>query len=182
MRNIVFIGFMGVGKTTIGELVAKKLVRDFVDIDKEIEREFDMPIPLIFKTLGEKKFREKEKEVIFSVCKNQLQVISLGGGAFLQDEVRNFCLANSIVFYLDITWSSWKERLNIIVDNRPVLQDRSLEDIENIFNERKEIYSMHNSKFNTDNLDADEMADYITDTIKFSWDLYDPQRDRDQDF
>ena len=47
-KNIVFIGFMGAGKTTIGKLVAKKLYRDFIDIDEEIEKEYNMPIPKIF--------------------------------------------------------------------------------------------------------------------------------------
>ena len=61
-RSIVFIGFMGVGKTTIGKLVAKKLYRDFIDIDVELEKEFKMPIPQVFQQLGEKAFREKEKE------------------------------------------------------------------------------------------------------------------------
>ncbi len=182
LRNIVFIGFMGVGKTTIGELVAKKLLRDFIDVDKEIEREFNMPISEIFKTIGEMNFREKEKETISNICTKQLQVISLGGGAFLQKEIREICLSGSVVFFLDITWSSWKERLNIIVDSRPVLHGRSLEEIEAMFYNRQEIYAMHNSKFNTDNFDAEEMANYITETIKFSWDLYDPQQDQHNGF
>lgn len=173
MRSIVFIGFMGVGKTTIGELVAKKLLRDFVDIDKEIEKDFHLSIPEIFQTFGEPAFRDKERELIFSVCKRPLQVISLGGGAFLQSAVRQFCLAHCIVFYLDMTWDSWKERINVIVDNRPVLQGRTMEDIEKVFHERKAIYSLHNSKFDIGDWDAEGMAEYIVDTIKLSWDLYD---------
>jgi len=58
-KSIVFVGFMGVGKTTIGKLVAKKLFRDFVDADEEIEKEFGMPATTIFETYGEKRFREK---------------------------------------------------------------------------------------------------------------------------
>jgi shikimate kinase len=52
-KSIVFVGFMGVGKTTIGRLVAKKLYRDFVDIDEEIEKEFGMPTTEIFEKFGE---------------------------------------------------------------------------------------------------------------------------------
>ena len=55
---------MGVGKTTIGRQVAKKLYRDFVDIDEEIEKEFGMPTTEIFEKFGEKTFREREESMI----------------------------------------------------------------------------------------------------------------------
>ncbi|MEH7607098.1 shikimate kinase, partial [Priestia megaterium] len=92
-KSIVFIGFMGVGKTTIGEMVAKKLYRDFVDIDQEIEREFNMPTSQIFKEHGETFFRQKEKEVINRLSQQRLKIISLGGGAFLQEEIQEICLS-----------------------------------------------------------------------------------------
>src|SRR4051794_29924705 len=98
-KSIVFVGFMGVGKTTIGKLVAKKLDRDFIDIDEEIEKEFKMPATKIFETFGEKTFREREKALILSLSKQPLNVISVGGGAFLQEDIRNACLANCLVFY-----------------------------------------------------------------------------------
>lgn len=82
-QNIVLIGFMGVGKTTIGSHLARKLYRDFVDIDQEIEQEYNMPTTEIFKTYGEKGFREIEKDHILKLCSNtRLKVISVGGGAF----------------------------------------------------------------------------------------------------
>ncbi|MDR4887766.1 shikimate kinase [Fredinandcohnia sp. QZ13] len=172
-KSIVFIGFMGVGKTTIGKLVAKKLFRSFVDIDQVIEKEFNMPTSQIFKQIGEKAFREKEKEVISNYCTQKLKIISLGGGAFLQKEIRDICLKNCIVFYLDVSWDSWKERIDILIDSRPVLQGRSLEEIEKLFIERQDIYSLHHSKLNTDNHDVEEIADYIIESLKLAWELYD---------
>src|SRR5690625_165723 len=129
-KSIVFIGFMGVGKTTVANLVAKKLYRDFIDIDQEIEKEYNMTTTEIFKTFGEDEFRAKEKEYILNYCKQPLKVISVGGGAFLQEEIKKACLDHSIVFYLDISWKSWKKRLNMLIDSRPVLQNKPLEDIE----------------------------------------------------
>ncbi|MGE7596517.1 shikimate kinase [Peribacillus frigoritolerans] len=174
MQSIVFIGFMGVGKTTIGQKVARKLYRDFIDIDQEIEKEFNMPTTEIFKKFGEKAFREKEKSVIESLSQQQLKIISVGGGAFLQEDIRNICLTNCIVFYLDLSWEYWKERIGLLIDSRPVLQSRSLEEIEELFYTRQEIYSYHHSKVNTNHLDVDEVADFIVDSLKVAWDIYEP--------
>lgn len=175
-KSIVFIGFMGAGKTTVGQIVAQKLYRTFIDIDQEIEKEYGMPTSEIFKKIGEKPFREKEKALISNYCQQKLKVISVGGGAFLQKEIRDICLENSIVFYLDVSWSSWKERLNILIDSRPVLQGKSLEEIEELFNKRQDTYSLHNSKFKTDNLQVEEVADYIIESLKLAWDIYEPNR------
>src|SRR5699024_158245 len=138
----VFIGFMGVGKTTIAQLVAQKLYRDFVDIDQEIEKEYQMPTSSIFQQFGEDQFRAEEKAYTFHYCKQPLKVISLGGGAFLQVEIR------------------------------PVLQNKSLKEIEALFQERKSIYNEHNSRFVTDDTEAEEVADYIIHSLKLTWDIY----------
>ncbi|MBP3039869.1 shikimate kinase [Bacillaceae bacterium Marseille-Q3522] len=171
-KNIIFIGFMGVGKTTIGKAVAKKLFRDFVDIDVEIEKQFGMPVSEIFNRYGEKVFREKEKQLITEHCKKKLQIISVGGGAFLQEEVKKICLASCIVFYLDLSWESWKERISLIVDSRPVLKGKSIDDMEDLFHKRKEIYASHHSKVTTDHKNIEEIADYIVESLKWAWEIY----------
>lgn len=172
-KSIIFIGFMGVGKTTIGRLVAKKLYRDFVDIDEEIEKFFDMPVKDIFATYGEKTFRNKEKELVLKFCNKRLQVISLGGGAFLQKEIKEACLKNGIVIFLDLSWESWKDRIHLLIDSRPVLQGKSWEELEKLYYERQQIYKEHHSKINTDDLDVEEAANFIADAIKLTWELHD---------
>ncbi|RBW70681.1 shikimate kinase [Bacillus taeanensis] len=176
--NIVLIGFMGVGKTTIGKLIAKKLYREFIDIDHEIEQKYEMSVSDIFKTLGEQEFRKIEKEFVLDIVNNKrLKVVSLGGGAFLQEEIKKACLSNSIVFLIDLSWDNWKERLDLIIDSRPILQKKKFKEIEELFIERKKAYSLHNSRVSTDNLDAEEVADYIVDVLKFSWDINQPHRE-----
>ena len=171
MQSIVLIGFMGVGKTTIGQKVAKKLNREFKDIDHEIEKEFKMPTSEIFKKFGEKTFREKEKEIINRLSQQKLKVLSLGGGAFLQEDIRTICLSNCIVVYLDLSWVYWKERIGSLIDSRPVLQNKSLVEIGELFKTRQEVYSYHHLKVNTDNLEVDEVADYILDSLKGAWNI-----------
>jgi shikimate kinase len=170
-RSIIFIGFMGVGKTTIGKLVAKKLYRDFVDIDEEIVKEYNMPITQIFNEIGEKAFREREKSLITSLCEQRLQIISVGGGAFLQEEIRRVCLATCIVFFLDLSWEGWKDRISLIIDSRPILQGKSIKEIEELFYKRQEVYSVHHSKVETDNHDSEEIAEYIVESLKLAWEL-----------
>lgn len=171
-KSLVFIGFMGVGKTTVAQLVAKRLYRDFIDIDVEIEQEFGLSTTDIFREYGEDTFRKKEKELVFHYSQQPLKVISLGGGAFLQNEIREACLDHSIVFYLDISWDSWKDRLHMLVDSRPILQNKTLEDIEALFHERKNIYKAHNSKLLTDSYNPEEVAEYIISSVRLAWELY----------
>ncbi len=164
-KNIVLIGFMGVGKTTIGRLLAEKLERPFIDIDQEIESEYQMPITEIFSELGEKAFREKEKNVIKNYCKQKQKVLSLGGGAFMQEEIRETCLANSIVVHLDISWEAWKERLSLLVESRPVLQGKTLEEVEVLFYERQSFYKGH-TQIITDGLTEEDIADQVMASLE----------------
>lgn len=174
-RSIVLIGFMGVGKTTIGQLVAKKLYRDFIDVDQEIENAFNMTIPELFKAKGEAFFRKTEKDVIVNLCEQtKYKVISLGGGAFNQEEVRKKCLETCIVLYLDLSWENWKQRMDLLIENRPVINNRSIDEIEQLFIERKRVYSEHHSKVETDNLTPEEAADSIVESLKLEWKIYEP--------
>ncbi|WP_375540701.1 shikimate kinase [Virgibacillus saliphilus] len=173
-KSIVLIGFMGVGKTSIGRAVARRLYRDFVDIDEVIEQEYGMPTSDIFQTIGEEAFREKEKETIIDYCKQKLKIISVGGGAFLQEEIRDTCLSECIVFFLDLSWEHWQERISLLIDSRPVLQGKNIDEIKELFHKRQPIYEKHHSKVETDNLIIDEVAEFITDSLKTAWDIYEP--------
>ncbi|MGY0694426.1 shikimate kinase [Virgibacillus sp. FSP13] len=165
-KSIVLVGFMGVGKTTVGKLIASKLSRNFIDIDEKIEKEYQMPTTEIFNTIGEKAFRKKEKETVIYYSTQKNKIISLGGGAFMQKEIRDACLANCIVFHLDITWDSWKTRLGMLVDSRPVLQGKTMEEIKSLFYERKNTYADHHSRVMIDDFDEEEVAEYIINTLQ----------------
>ncbi len=164
-KNIVFIGFMGVGKTTVGQVVAKKLGREFIDMDAEIEREYGMPCSEIFQTIGEQAFRAKEKSMIVEYCEKQAKILSLGGGAFLQEAIREVCLEKCIVILLDLSWEAWQGRLRSIVDTRPVLQGRTMEQIKELYEERQVIYAFHHFKITTDHLEPKAIADRIVQAI-----------------
>ena len=167
-KSIVFIGFMGAGKTTVGNLVAKKLGRKFMDTDEVIEKELGMPTSQIFKELGEAVFREKEKSLITSLALEKNLVLSLGGGAFLQEEIRTACLSSTFVIFLEVSFESWLERINLIIDSRPVLQGKSIEEMKVLFEKRQVIYANHHLKIQTDGKTPEEIADYIIDKMRWS--------------
>lgn len=166
-KNIVLIGFMGVGKTTIGKMIAHRLHREFIDIDREIEQHYGMTIPQVFKQFGEPHFRQTEKNIVQHYCSDtDSKVISLGGGAFMQEEIRNLCLSTSIVLHLDLTFETWKDRFHQLIDSRPLLQNKSLEEIEELFNKRREVYVLGHSTIHTDHMEPEEIAKQICSRLR----------------
>ena len=87
-KNIVLIGMMAAGKSTIGFKLAKKLKYEFLDIDKEIEKNEDKKIIDIFQENGEEYFRKIEEKISINYLDKQKSVISIGGGAFLNEKIR----------------------------------------------------------------------------------------------
>ena len=87
-KNLVFLGMMGSGKSSIGSLIAKKLQLNFIDIDNVIEKELGLSIKKIFETKGENYFRKFEEKTTLKKLKSSSTVISLGGGAFSNKEIR----------------------------------------------------------------------------------------------
>lgn len=160
--NLIMTGFMGVGKTTVGKLLANQLNWPFVDVDHEIELKHGKAVTQIFTELGEPAFRQMEKQFTTALCKEaNHQVISLGGGAFIQEEIRQACLAHGLVIYLDISWESWKLRLPYIQDSRPILQQKSLEEVEQLFNTRRSLYQDHHLCIQMDEIGFEEAAKQI---------------------
>ena len=100
-KNIVFLGMMGSGKTSIGKLTSKKLKLDFYDIDELIENKLKKKISEIFTLKGEKFFRNIEEKITLKILKQkQKVVVSLGGGAFLNKNIQKEILNNHISFWL----------------------------------------------------------------------------------
>ena len=97
-KNLALTGMMGVGKTTIGKRLAKKLNYDFIDVDKIIEKTEGQSISSIFKNKGENYFRKIEKELTIIELKKNKSVISLGGGAFLDNSIRQCAKKTLLVF------------------------------------------------------------------------------------
>ena len=149
---------MGVGKSTIGKNLAKKLKCNFVDVDKLIEKNEGMSINLIFKNKSESYFRKIESEIALSVLKKTNSVISLGGGAFLNNSIRRSIKKLSVSFWLDVPIDLLINRLKR-TKKRPLLNNKNInKTVKKIYFERKKIYSEADHRIKCQSLTSEEIA------------------------
>ena len=159
-ENLVFLGMMGSGKSSIGSLLSKKLNIDFIDVDSEIERNTGMKISKIFENKGEKYFREIEELTTLKFLKKSKTVISLGGGAFLNNKIKKEVLDNHISF-----WLNWdiKTLVNRIKNSqkRPVAFNASKNELTDLIKKRSIVYSKAMYKIDCEKLTKNEIVKNI---------------------
>ncbi len=130
--NLVLVGMPGCGKTTVGRALARLSGKPFVDLDEEIVRRADKPIPEIFRTEGEEAFRALEAQALTEICAQSGQVIATGGGAVLRAENRDIMRRAGRVYFLR------RALEELPTDGRPLSQKGSLEEMYRV---RKPLYS-----------------------------------------
>ena len=160
-KNLVLTGMMGVGKSTVGKGMAKKLSYDFIDIDKLIETNEKATINNIFKNKGEDYFRKIETKTTLQELKRKNSIISLGGGAFLSKLIRKAVKNSSISFWLDIDIDILVSRLNKS-KKRPLLYEKDLnETVNKIYSLRKKSYNEADFKIKCNHLSTNEIINMI---------------------
>ena len=160
-KNLVLLGMMGVGKSTLGKIVAKKQGLEFIDTDNRIEEKYSMKISEIFKKKGENFFRlEEEKEVLKSLKKSNC-VIALGGGGFINKTVRNSILKNAASVWLDCDLKIINKRTKWN-KKRPILNKKNnKKKINELYAERKNIYKLANYRINCSKLSKENIVNKI---------------------
>ena len=156
-ENLVFLGMMGSGKSSIGSLIAKKLKIKFIDVDKEIEKELSSSISKIFETKGEDYFRKFEEKITLKVLKIDSIVVSLGGGAFMNKVIRKEILKNHISFWLN--WN-YETLLNRIKNSkkRPIAFNSNENELMDLIEKRSNIYSKASHEIKCDKLSKNEIV------------------------
>jgi shikimate kinase len=159
-KNIIFLGMMGSGKSSIGYLVSKELDIPFIDIDYLIEEHEGMTILEIFENNGEDYFRKLEEKITLKSLKNKKNLIALGGGGFINEKIRKDILSNHFSFWLD-----WNESILLkrIKDSkkRPLAFKSTDDEIKAIIKKRIKIYSKAQFKINCNKLTKTEIKKKI---------------------
>ena len=159
-ENLVFLGMMGSGKSSIGLLVAKKLKLNFIDIDNEIEKELGKKITDIFEKNGENFFRKIEEKITLKKLKLNSSVISLGGGAFINRNIRKEVLKNHLSFWLNLNNKILLDRIKNS-KKRPLVINLPDNEINNLIKKRSNIYAKALFEIKCDNLSKNEVVNKI---------------------
>jgi len=166
-KNLVLIGMMSSGKSTIGELLAKKLNFKFFDIDKIIENETKMKITEIFKIKGENFFRNLEEKTTVKLLNFTNAVISLGGGGFVNEIIRKETNTKSKTFWLDWNLDTLISRIRKR-NNRPVALALNNNELKNLIIKRSKYYSKAKYKINCQKLNRSEIVKKILNLYESS--------------
>ncbi|MDC0327990.1 shikimate kinase [Candidatus Pelagibacter sp.] len=166
-KNLVFLGMMGSGKSSIGNLVSKKLDLPFIDIDDLIVKNAGMNISDIFEKKGEKYFRDLEEKITLKCLKKVRNVVSLGGGGFINNKIRKEVLTNHFSF-----WLNWDESILIKrVKNskkRPLAFRSTDQEIKSIIKSRSKIYSHAKFKINCNKFTKTEIVKKIIEIYELN--------------
>ena len=159
-KNLVFLGMMGSGKSSIGNLVSKELNIPFIDIDSLIVKNTGMTIVEIFEKKGETYFRDIEEKITLKYLKKIKSVVSLGGGGFINDKIRKEVVTNHFSF-----WLNWNDSILVkrIKDSkkRPLAFQSTDQEIREIIKSRSKIYSNAQYKINCNKLTKTEIVKKI---------------------
>jgi len=159
-KNLVIIGMMGSGKSTIGRLLAKELNLRFIDVDNVIEQKTKMKISKIFEKKGEVSFRNLEEKITLKILDKINCVVSLGGGGFLNEKIRKVVQEKNVPI-----WLNWKPEtlINRIRKNsrRPVILNLNDIELKKLIFNRSKIYSKSKYKINCEKMDKKEIVKEI---------------------
>ena len=174
-KLIYLTGFMGSGKTTIGNILAEKLDYDFIDLDILIEKNEGRTISDIFKESGEPYFRRLERENLHKVSDSESRIVSLGGGALMNEENQRFVKSKGVLIYLKVTPEEIYKRIKGCTD-RPLLkkddktlfsEDEFINKISPLFEKREPGYMTAKFVIDTVGKNPEQIAEEIISHINF---------------
>ncbi|MZQ81729.1 AAA family ATPase [Paenibacillus sp. 5J-6] len=158
--NLVIVGFMGTGKSTVGKLLAERLGWKFQDSDAVLEEAQQTSIADLFRQHGEAHFRSLESKTLESLLAHRGQIVATGGGAVLAEENRACMLRNGFVVALTASPEAIIHRVSTDI-SRPLLQGNLEERVHTLLEQRKSAYDFAHTVIDTTELTTDQIVDLI---------------------
>lgn len=163
VNNLILVGFMGVGKSTLGRFLAQETGFSFVDLDAEIERAEGLSISQIFERQGESAFRKIESLALKNVLSSSQQIVSLGGGAMVSDENKKIIQEKGFSIYLSAMASTLAKRIK--GEHRPLVaglsESEKFEKIKTLLKDRVVHYEKCDLEISTDDCTSKEVVHKI---------------------
>jgi shikimate kinase len=167
MKNIILCGFMGCGKSTIGRKIANKTEKEFVDMDRYIEKKAGMTVSEIFEKYGEEKFRELETEACKELSEKSGLIIASGGGTLTYQRNIDILKKSGRIVYIDVKYEMLCKRLKRDT-RRPLLQVENRNAvIKELLEKRRPIYEKAASIYVDGNFTSGRVADIVIGIIQY---------------
>lgn len=170
MERIFLIGYMGAGKTTVGRKLAKELDLSFIDLDLYIEGRYHRSIRQLFAERGEEGFRDIERRLLHEVAAFEDVLVSTGGGTPCFFDNMAFMNDAGTTIYLKVSVDELANRLEVCKQTRPVLQNRSGEELKSFVQEsldsRRPFYDQAKVIFDAEQMMTEADIQTITDNLK----------------
>lgn len=170
-QRILLCGFMGCGKTSVGQALSFRLKWDFLDTDAMIEKKEGMSIPKIFSEKGESYFRQAETDIAHVIAKRRNAVVSTGGGFLMKPDTRQAFFSNAApadnttaIVFLDCSFEVCYQRIRN--SSRPLVVNNSKEDLQKIFEQRAAIYrSVSTTQVGNDGLISEAVDEILKQVV-----------------
>jgi shikimate kinase len=169
MAKFFLTGYMGSGKSTIGEKLAAKLKYDFIDLDKLIESDYKQSIPEIFATKGEKEFRAMEHNTLKRVIEKDNVVVACGGGTPCYYDNMELMSNNGVTVYIKMSVDALITRLTNAAEKRPLIENKTEAELRSFIKrqleKREDIYHKAQYTVKGKDLNVDELALFVKEQV-----------------
>ncbi|MES2141091.1 MAG: shikimate kinase [Bacteroidota bacterium] len=165
MAKFFLTGYMGSGKSTVGEKLAAKLKYDFIDLDKLIESDYKQSIPEIFATKGEKEFRAMEHNTLKRVIEKNNVVVACGGGTPCYYNNMELMSNSGVTVYIKMSVDALVDRLTNAKEKRPLIENKTPAELRSFIKrqleKREDIYHKAQYTVKGKDLNVDELALFV---------------------
>ncbi|MCE9540232.1 MAG: shikimate kinase [Bacteroidetes bacterium] len=169
MAKFFLTGYMGSGKSTVGEKLAAKLKYDFIDLDKLIESDYKQSIPEIFATKGEKEFRAMEHNTLKRVIEKNNVVVACGGGTPCYYNNMELMSNNGVTVYIKMSVDTLVDRLTNAKEKRPLIENKTPTELRSFIKrqleKREDVYHKAQYTVKGKDLNVDELALFVKEQV-----------------